>query len=221
MPGQDDSEMIEHAHTLGNELLGLDVISTAPLILRPVVGIAPFQLGHTGVTDVLRSAHGASLDALKAEQAVGTYSPARDASHRRSFTLIGDFCQALAAKDQLELAYQPRIAAASGQCVGVEALIRWRHPTLRAISPAEIIPLIENTVLSRELTDWVIRTAIRQAGQWYRLDLGLRVSLNIAQYRRPQPGRRGLHNTIAGLPGPRAASGQRYRTGADRERADQ
>lgn len=48
------------------------------------------------------------------------------------------------------------------------------------ISPAEFIPLIENTSMARPLTDWVIRNAIQQAGRWHRQGLQLRVSINIA-----------------------------------------
>jgi EAL domain-containing protein (putative c-di-GMP-specific phosphodiesterase class I) len=69
---------------------------------------------------------------------------------------------------------------ATGECTGAEALIRWQHPGLGAVSPAEFIPLVENTPLARALTDWVLRNAIRQSAIWHRENRGLRISINIA-----------------------------------------
>jgi len=62
--------------------------------------------------------------------------------------------------------YQPKINLASGQCQGLEALVRWRHPDKGLISPSEFIPLAEETGLILQLDDWVIRTACRQFKKW-------------------------------------------------------
>lgn len=79
----------------------------------------------------------------------------------------------------LRLAFQPRIELESGVCTGVEALLRWKHPSLGEISPTEFIPLIENTPLARHVTSWVLDAATQQAAEWLRQGRNLRVSANV------------------------------------------
>jgi EAL domain-containing protein (putative c-di-GMP-specific phosphodiesterase class I) len=176
----DQGEVMRHARAVREALTGLTVDGTAPFMLRPVVGIAPFQLGEIKPHDVLRMAHTAARDARKAEMPAGLYSPESDASHQRSFNILARFQDAVAASDQLYLRYQPRVAIATGECVGVEALVRWTDPVLGPVSPGEFIPLVENTSFARELTDWVLRDAVRQAAEWKATGRPMRVSVNIA-----------------------------------------
>lgn len=174
------SQVFDRALNVRDDLLQLKPGNSSPFMLRPVVGIAPFRLGETNPADVLRIAHSASRDARQAERGAGVYSSSSDILHQRSFTLLSKFPEALEATDQLYLVYQPRIDMVSGDCVGAEALIRWRHPTLGDVSPAEFIPLVESTPMARALTDWVLRDAIRQSAIWHRQALGLRISINVA-----------------------------------------
>ncbi|KPP96877.1 GGDEF and EAL domain-containing protein [Marinobacter sp. HL-58] len=176
----EEPSVLARAERLREALLGISVEDCAPFMLRPVVGVAPFWLGGKQPDAVLRLAHSACRDAREAEQGTGLYSETSDARYLRSFNLIADFREALQASDQLHLAYQPRVDLASGHCVGAEALIRWQHPVLGNVSPAEFIPLVENTSMAKALTDWVMRNAIRQAAIWHREGLTLRVSINIA-----------------------------------------
>lgn len=175
-----DEEAMTHARSLREELASLTLDGGAPFMLRPVVGVAPFRLGHTTPSDVVRIAHSAARDARQAEQSAGLYSAASDASHQRRFNLIRRFGEALDRQDQLHLVYQPKIDMDTGRCLGAEALIRWRDPDLGDISPAEFIPLVENTAMARALTDWVMRNAIHRASLWHRTNPGMRVSINIA-----------------------------------------
>ena len=79
--------------------------------------------------------------------------------------------------DGLALAYQPIIDASTGEMVGREALLRWRHPKRGDIPPDQFIPIIEDAGLIHQIGDWVIREACAEAAGW---DGEMRVAVNIS-----------------------------------------
>ncbi len=143
------------------------------------IGVVPCGAGVASV-DLLRMAHSAAQDARASDTKVSLYSQGADERHRRRFSIIHDFADALAAPDQLRLVYQPRVDIASGACLGAEALLRWRHPDLGDISPGEFIPIIEHTNLARDTTAWVLEAAVRQAAAWASIGVTLQLSVNIS-----------------------------------------
>jgi diguanylate cyclase (GGDEF)-like protein len=80
-------------------------------------------------------------------------------------SLLGEFRTAIG-DDQLVLFYQPKADLGSGLIQGVEALIRWRHPTLGLVPPDRLIPLAEHTGLIKPLTSWVLNTSLCQLRHW-------------------------------------------------------
>jgi predicted signal transduction protein with EAL and GGDEF domain/FixJ family two-component response regulator len=83
--------------------------------------------------------------------------------------------------DELYLLYQPQLDVRSLEIVGVEALVRWRHPERGLISPTEFIPLAEETGLIVPIGEWVLRTACNQARAWQRtLQRPVRVAVNLS-----------------------------------------
>ncbi len=83
--------------------------------------------------------------------------------------------------EEFELLYQPQIELSTGRMVGVEALIRWRHPTRGIVSPVEFIDVAEKIGLIEELGVWVLRTACNQAIEWSRSGVpALCVAVNIS-----------------------------------------
>jgi len=82
------------------------------------------------------------------------------------------------AQGEFFLEYLPTISLTGGQCIGAEALIRWRRPT-GVVPPGEFIPLVENTPLSGLLTYWVIDTVALELIDWLRANRDAHISINV------------------------------------------
>ncbi|MBI2305970.1 MAG: EAL domain-containing protein [Rhodocyclales bacterium] len=108
------------------------------------------------------------------------YSAQMDVHSSALLTLEAALRQALA-RNELLLHYQPKVDLASGRIVGVEALIRWRHPELGLVPPAYFIPLAEETGLIVPMTVWVLESACAQQASWRDAGLPpLRVAVNLS-----------------------------------------
>ena len=94
------------------------------------------------------------------------FRPALDKQDNPQLALVSDLRAALISGDQLELHYQTQHHPGSGELVGMEALLRWRHPKGGMISPGEFIPLAERHGLMAELGSWVIEKACAQQAHW-------------------------------------------------------
>jgi PAS domain S-box-containing protein len=109
--------------------------------------------------------------------AVEWYDEALEARLRRRSELRQELPGALG-RGELDLAYQPVVALPDGRPVGVEALLRWRHPRLGAVPPAELVPIAEELGLLDEIGHWVLHWACRQLSAWRRTDPRLWVAVN-------------------------------------------
>jgi EAL domain-containing protein (putative c-di-GMP-specific phosphodiesterase class I)/GGDEF domain-containing protein len=154
--------------------------ASSRFVTTVAIGVVPFTLGQTDPSDVLRLAHCAADDARLTHTKVSLYSSTQDALHRRRFELLNGFGQALEEASQLHLVFQPRVALDTGLCLGAEALLRWTHPELGSVSPAEFIPLIERTTLAKPTTTWVIDMALTQLAAWLADDMDLGLSVNVS-----------------------------------------
>lgn len=108
------------------------------------------------------------------------FTPEMNVATLERLLLENDLRKALE-NDEFILFYQPRIHCADGSVSGMEALIRWRHPTLGLVSPATFIPMAEETGLIGPIGEWVLRSACTQTKAW--LDAGmppLRVAVNLS-----------------------------------------
>lgn len=175
-----DAVLLKEALRLRLALLALVSSREVPVLVRPTIGIVPFYLREVAASDVLRSAYAACLDARQAGKGAGLFSLDLDAHYQRRYILLRDIERALENDDELYLVFQPRVTLDSGECSGVEALLRWHHPSLGEVSPGEFIPLIENTPMVKPLTQWVLRHAVRQAAAWYQQGKTLQVSVNVS-----------------------------------------
>jgi len=172
--------------TLDNWLPGIEAkmrtalaIARSRYVATPSVGVVPFDVGKADSMSVLRKARSAAHDAGGCPSHVAVYSASEDALYQRRFTLLNDFGAALESGDQLRLMFQPRVDIATGVCVGAEALLRWNHPTLGVVGPAEFIPIIERSGMAQATTAWVMEAALRQQRAWRAAGLAIQVSVNV------------------------------------------
>lgn len=101
---------------------------------------------------------------------------------------LGNALRHVLVRNELQLYYQPQFSTQSKKIIGVEALLRWNHPELGAISPAEFIPIAEENGTILAIGEWVLRSAVQQAKMW--LDQGhepivMAVNLSAVQFRSP------------------------------------
>jgi diguanylate cyclase (GGDEF)-like protein/PAS domain S-box-containing protein len=130
------------------------------------IGIALAPQDGTDLDQLIKNAdlamYGAKADGRRTHR---FFEPAMDASAKARLTMEQDLRQALA-DGGFELHYQPLVSLDHNEVTGCEALLRWRHPERGMISPAEFIPVAEDTGLINELGDWVLRTACAEAASW-------------------------------------------------------
>ena len=115
------------------------------------------------------------------------HQPHQDADQRSHMQIDHAMRQALAA-GTFRLHYQPQLDLKTGQVISAEALIRWRDPVLGEVSPAEFIPLAEESGFIIPIGEWVLTQAVQQAAAWRANGLAMPVSINVSALQFQQPG---------------------------------
>jgi len=143
------------------------------------VGMVLYPLHGAHSTSLLHAEAAARSVKRSGGAACAFFEPHMINGAREQLELLRDLRQAIAHK-QLELYYQPKIHAPSGQITGAEALMRWHHPTRGMVSPAVFIPVAERYGLINELGNWLIEDACRQVRLWRDAGLRMRVAINLS-----------------------------------------
>ncbi|MEW5756586.1 MAG: EAL domain-containing protein [Pseudomonadota bacterium] len=131
------------------------------------VGIAIYPEDGADLEVLVKNADIAMYQAKSAGR--GNYkffTPELNAASQRRAELENDLRKAIA-DEEFTLYYQPKFALKSRRLVGLEALIRWVHPVKGIVSPAEFIPVAEETGCILQIDQWVLEAATRQLKQWY------------------------------------------------------
>ena len=141
------------------------------------IGIAMAPQDGTDLDQLIKNADLAMYAAKAGGRRIHRFfEPAMDASAKARLAMEQDLRQALA-DGGFELHYQPLVDLRRDEVTGCEALLRWRHPERGMISPAEFIPVAEDTGLIVELGEWVLKTACAEAAGW---PDHIRISVNVS-----------------------------------------
>ena len=153
------------------------------------IGIAVYPHDGGGVETLLRNADTAMYRAKAAgRNQYRFYAPEMNERGHELLALEADLRRAIE-RQEFELFFQPQIALDSGRVSALEALIRWRHPQRGLVSPAEFLPLLEDTGLIVPVGNWVLRNACAHARRWREAGIApSRVSVNVsaAQFTDPE-----------------------------------
>ena len=165
------------------------------LSLTASIGVRVARAGRDAASDVMRGADLAMYEAkARGGAAVALFHPDLDQRAVRRLELEGELRAALAVGD-FRVLYQPIVALPSGRIEGVEALVRWNRGDDALVSPAEFIPLAEETGFIVELGAWVLGEACRTVmGMQRETGVALRLSVNLSARQMLEPG---LEATVA------------------------
>jgi len=159
------------------------------LFITSSIGIAWSNSKVTDINSLLAQAEGAIEHAQKqGGNQYQLYNASMKAGSSRRLILEEQLHYALDAVE-FQLYYQPQVYLRSGKMIGAEALLRWNNPEIGLISPAEFIPLAEETGLILPIGAWVLRTACLQAKAWQQMGMApltVAVNLSAQQLRHPQ-----------------------------------
>ena len=145
------------------------------------IGIAMFPQHGTNEDELLRSADIAMHQAKRSgKNTYQFFHPSMNKMSMQRLALENELQKALV-NNEFYLVFQPQLDLATGQIVGAETLIRWHNAQFGHISPAEFIPLAEESGIIVELGEWVLKEACKQIKSWHQQGLSaLRIAINLS-----------------------------------------
>ncbi|WP_161884460.1 bifunctional diguanylate cyclase/phosphodiesterase [Deinococcus alpinitundrae] len=150
------------------------------LYVMVAIGISMFPKGGVTAETLQLRADLAMYHAKIRKQGFAVFEPELNRRSHERFQLGSDLRRALAFSE-LEVHYQPLVGLQDRVLVGVEALVRWRHPQLGWVPPGQFIPIAEEIGLITEIGEWVLRTACAQGAAWIQAGHpNIRMAVNVS-----------------------------------------
>ncbi len=156
------------------------LISGDSVEVRASLGIAVFPPDGSSADAVLRRARLAVDQAKSSGEGLAVFSVDPEDETARRLMLLNELRVGIA-NGELVLHYQPKVDLKAGQhTTGVEALVRWQHPTNGLMMPAQFMPEVEQSELIEPLTKWVLEEAVRQQHLWSEAGIDLTMAVNVS-----------------------------------------
>ncbi|MCG3112202.1 MAG: EAL domain-containing protein [Candidatus Manganitrophus sp. SB1] len=155
------------------------VVDCLSLEVGTSIGISLFPDHGDDANTLLRRADMAMYEAKQQSTGYAVYSPQHERHNSSHLILMGDLRHAID-RNELFLQYQPKIDLRNRSIIGVEALVRWQHPSRGTVPPDQFIPLSEQGGLIKPLTLWVLKAALSQCHAWHQAGLKLSVAVNLS-----------------------------------------
>ena len=155
------------------------------LHITPSIGISLYPDNGDSYETLSKNADNALYQAKKlGRNQYQFFTPSMQQQSQRRLEIETELRQAIA-RNELMVYFQPQVNTHTNQIIGAEALLRWQHPVLGRVSPAEFIPVAEECGLILSIGDWVLEQSIVQAKQWHdaSFPLTIAVNLSLAQFR--------------------------------------
>ena len=175
-----NSELAQALHRLKRAVSTPYCIDGKRIEISCSIGVANYSDGRADADTLLRQADQAMYMAKQSgRNRIHWFDAEQDQKINDSHKVIKRLEQALS-EDEFELYYQPKLNMRTSEVVGMEALLRWRHPEKGLILPIDFLPIIEQHELIITLGDWVITSALEQLSAWQNQGKNWPVSVNIA-----------------------------------------
>lgn len=188
LPAVDAEGAAQVAAKMINALTPPCVLDRVELVATASIGIAMYPQDGQDFETLAKNADTAMYRVKQASRnAFCFFTQEMQAQSERTLNLVNAMRHALE-RHEFELHYQPQILLCDGRVVGAEALVRWRSAEFGPLSPAEFIPIAEDSGQILEIGEWVMRTAAQQAKQWQTqgfAPITMAVNLSAVQFRHP------------------------------------
>jgi diguanylate cyclase (GGDEF)-like protein len=172
-------ETVELAARLTGALTSSFVIDGVRLDVQTSIGFALAPADGREATQLMRRADVALYRAKETRGASIAYDETRDEHSLAKLTLLAELRQGLDTGD-VHLLYQPKVSCATGGIIGVEALVRWRHPERGLLGPHEFVSIAENTGLIDVMTLVLLESSLAQLAAWHSDGWRLELALNLS-----------------------------------------
>ena len=166
------------AQRIRASLMAPFLLGETEVFIDASIGICSAPLHAQTSEQMLKLADISMYEAKRQRLGVSVYRVGLDQVNNDRLTLANDLRQALL-RDELGVFFQPKIDLRNNRLIGVEALVRWRHPTRGFVPPDEFLPLAEDTGQAAQVTTVVLDKALAQVSEWKAEGTDLRVSVNL------------------------------------------
>ncbi len=183
LPRADTGRAQRVAHQIAHSLMAPIDVDGIALQVRPIIGIAMAPADGTDLSTLIAQAERAVMDARRTGATVRTVPAGDEIEAARRLSLLADLRASIEQPghtDELFVLYQPQVRIEDRQLVGVEALVRWRHPERGVVDTADMILTAEASGIILLLTQRVLDDVLAQLEAWAAAGLRLRASVNIS-----------------------------------------